>query len=136
MKRSLVWEYFVYEEDANKNVCRIEDCEKSVPEKKSYQPKTTLTFVRALHKSVFQKLCEPEEAAKVKREEAATKKQGSSLKHHYQASLKETLTKRTMYSKDSPRYKQLTKKLAIFVGASNVLNSLVESLEFKDILQP
>lgn len=131
VKRSLVWEYFEYEEDANKSVCRIEDCEKSVPGK---NPTNLKQHLRALHKSVFQKLCEREEAAKVKREEVATKKQGSSLKHHYQASLKETLAKRTVYSKDSPRYKQVTKKLAVFVGASNVPNSLVESLEFKDLI--
>jgi len=39
-----------------------------------------------------------------------------------------------MYGKDNKQYKAITRKLAIFVGSSNVANSLVENLEFKDLL--
>ena len=39
-----------------------------------------------------------------------------------------------MYGKDNKQYKAITQKLAIFVGSSNIANSLVEKLEFKDLL--
>ena len=38
------------------------------------------------------------------------------------------------YSKESPRYMEITKKLAVFVGSTNVPNSIVTSPEFCDIL--
>ena len=38
------------------------------------------------------------------------------------------------YDRANDRYKSITWKLAIFVGTSNVPNSLVENLEFCDLL--
>ena len=35
----------------------------------------------------------------------------------YQSTLKEAVTKQTLYSKDSRQYKAVTRKLAIFVGS-------------------
>ena len=40
----------------------------------------------------------------------------------------------TPYTKDSTKYKQLTKKLAVFVGCSNVATLLVENQEFRELL--
>ena len=36
--------------------------------------------------------------------------------------------------KDSMRYKDITRKLALFIGTANVPYSLVENLEFRDLL--
>lgn len=40
----------------------------------------------------------------------------------------------TMYKKDSDQHKLLTRKLAVFVGSSNITNRIVESLDFWDLL--
>ena len=52
-----------------------------------------------------------------------------------QATLTQVLYKRTVYEKDSNRYKQVTRWLAMFVGATNVANSIVENPEFRELLQ-
>ena len=39
-----------------------------------------------------------------------------------------------LYFKESDRFKKITKKLAVFVGGSNVANRIVESAEFRDLL--
>ena len=36
--------------------------------------------------------------------------------------------------KESDRYQAITKKLAVFVGSSNVSNRIVESAEFQDLV--
>ena len=46
---------------------------------------------------------------------------------YYQSTLTEAFSfKRTLYSKDSRQYKAITRKLAIFVGSSNV--AIVDNL--------
>ena len=52
---------------------------------------------------------------------------------YYQSTKKEAFTKQTLYSKDSHQYKAVTRKLAIFVGSSNV--AIVEHFEFVDLLE-
>ena len=44
------------------------------------------------------------------------------------------MSKLNPYTKDSVRYKLITRKLAIFVGSSNVANRIVNNLEFRDLL--
>lgn len=62
------------------------------------------------------------------------KKHEESLKHYQQSTLRESFTKQAVYSKESQQYKWITRKLAIFVGSSNVANLIVENLEFKDLV--
>ena len=57
-----------------------------------------------------------------------------SLKVSQQLTLAESLKTKSLYSKDSDRYRKISKKLAIFIGSTNVSNSVVENLEFKDLL--
>ena len=52
-----------------------------------------------------------------------------------QTTIAQVLHKRTMYEKDSNRYKQVTRRLAMFVGVTNVANSIVENPEFRELLQ-
>ena len=47
--------------------------------------------------------------------------------------LTEAFTKQTLSSKDRHQYKAVTRKLAIFVGSSNV--AIVEHFEFVDLLE-
>lgn len=62
-------------------------------------------------------------------------KRERSLKHYQQSTLKESFSQQCVYTKDSERYRAITRKLAIFVGSSNVANRVVDNLEFKDLLQ-
>ena len=50
-----------------------------------------------------------------------------------QLTLEQTLRQKKQYSKESPRYMEITKKLAVFVGSTNVPNSIVTSPEFCDL---
>ena len=61
-------------------------------------------------------------------------KRAASLKYCQQLTLKESSKRHNVYEKDSMKYKAITRKLPIFVGSSNVANSIVENLEFKDLL--
>ena len=74
-----------------------------------------------------------QESKKVKAKKECSKR-AASLKYHHQSTLKESLEKKNPYSKDSPRYKLITRKLAIFVGSSSVANRIVENLEFQDLM--
>ena len=58
-----------------------------------------------------------------------------SLKHYQQSTLKDSFSRQCVYTKDSEQYRAITRKLAIFVGSSNVANRLVDNLEFKDLVQ-
>ena len=57
-----------------------------------------------------------------------------SLKVSQQLTLAQSLQSRMKYHRANDRYKSITWKLAIFIGTSNVPNSLVENLEFCDLL--
>lgn len=70
-------------------------------------------------------------AAKKANEEAKNKKCAQLLKA---AKLTQSLSNGTMYKKDSDQHKLLTRKLAVFVGSSNIANRIVESLDFWDLL--
>ena len=59
-----------------------------------------------------------------------------SLRVSHQLTLADTLRSKAVYNKESDRHRVICKKLAIFTGSTNVLNSIhvVENLEFKDLL--
>lgn len=74
---------------------------------------------------------EEENKLKLERENM---KRAASLKYCQQLTLKESLMRGRAYDKNSAKYKAMTRKLAIFVGSSSVANSIVENMEFKDLL--
>ena len=115
------------------SVCQVEKsntdsiCGKSVAGK---NPTNLKQHLRAAHPQVRNDILRKEEdMKKVKAEKE--KKSEESLKHYQQSTLKESFTRQAVYSKDSERYKLITRKLTIFVGSSTVANRLVENLEFK-----
>lgn len=68
---------------------------------------------------------------KLKQQEVKKKK---SLKYSQQMTLEQSLQSKVKYSPTNDRYRLITRKLALFIGTSNVPNSLVENLEFCDLL--
>ena len=52
-----------------------------------------------------------------------------------QLSVVESFKGRSKYDKSSPRYLQITKALAIFIGSTNVANSIIENDEFRSLVK-
>ena len=135
-KKSPVWEHFLYDLFTDKSICQVEQldsqsiCGKSVAGK---FPTNLKKHLKLAHPNVFQEMRRDEESKKVKVEKESAKR-AASFKYHHQSTLKESLAKKNPYSKDSPRYKLITRNLAIFVGSFSVANRIVENLEFRDLL--
>ena len=136
--RSLVWDYFKYDPVVDKSVCQVEKsntdsiCGKSVAGK---NPTNLKQHLRAAHPQVMNDILRKEEDMKKVKAEKEKMKSEESLKHYQQSTLKESFTRQAVYSKDSERYKLITRKLTIFVSSSTVANCLVENLEFKDLVR-
>ena len=136
-KKSPVWEYFLYDLFTDKSICQVEQldsqsiCGKSVAGK---FPPNLKKQLKLAHPNVFQEIMRKDEESKKVKVEKESAKRAASLKYHHQSTLKKFLAKKNPYSKDSPRYKLITRKLAIFVGSSSVANRIVENLEFRDLL--
>ncbi len=52
-----------------------------------------------------------------------------------QPTLADTLHKSKPYNQQSERYKKVTRKLSVFIAVGNVLNSIVECEEFRDLVK-
>ena len=135
---SPAWAYFRYDSAIDKSICQVQLsgtealCGKKISGK---NPSNIKQHLKATHPKEFHELSKKEDELKRKKVESERLKRERSLKHYQQATLKETLSRHTVYSKDSDRYRVITKELAIFIGTSNVANRIVENLEFKDLLQ-
>ena len=135
--RSLVWDYFKYDPVVDKSACQVEKsntdsiCGKSVAGR---NPTNLKQHLRAAHPQVMNDILRKEEDMKKVKAEKEKMKSEESLKHYQQSTLKESFTRQAVYSKDSERYKLITRKLTIFVSSSTVANCLVENLEFKDLV--
>ena len=90
--------------------------------------------LKSIHPAVMNEFSKKEEIVKKCKLEEEAKKQETSLKQYRQSTLKQSFNRHTVYPKDSNQYKAITRKLAIFVGSSSVANSIVENLEFVDLL--
>ena len=132
-KRSPVWEYFHYDSAEDRSICQVENpdteslCGKSIAGK---NPTNLKQHLKAVHPAVSKDVSGKEEDAKKLKLEKDRKKCQASLKHYQQSTIKESFSRQTMYGKDNKQYKAITRKLAIFVGSSNVANSLVENFFF------
>lgn len=71
-----------------------------------------------------------EELERKRKLEEDSRRRATSLKYHHQVSLKESFQRSSPYSKHS----SIMRKLAIFVGSTNVASRIVENVEFKDLL--
>ena len=129
-KTSPVLNHFTYDQESNKSVCTItirnEDGKACGARVKGKNP-TNLKQHLKCHKDEYRKVTE-EEAKKVQSKETSIAKSKSK-----QAEITSMLKVQPL-PKDSMRYKAITRKLALFIGTANVPYSLVENLEFRDLL--
>ncbi len=87
-------------------------------------PTNLKQHIKKCHNEVYLELLKKEEL-KVKKEKKAEALKRSSLKVSQQMTLVQSLKSKSVYSKDNPQFKLITRKLAIFIGTSNVANSIV-----------
>ena len=128
-----VWDYFTYDAQSNKSMCQVEGekgkiCGQTVSGKYTTNVKSHL---KKAHPSEFEEVVSKEQKLKERKQ---AKKATKSVKKGCQLTLGETLECKPQYDKGSDRYKSITKRLAIFVGATNMPNSLVENPEFRALL--
>ena len=140
-----VWKYFSFDDDheqAGKSTCiaklkQTQDDEDTLCNKE-FKGKFTSNLKLHLKKEHFEeyKLLEEE---KKKREQTVkrsgkSKSKRSSSSSLFQPTLPTIASQKMPYDPHSIKQKSITKKLAVFVGASNVPISLVENAEFQELL--
>jgi len=141
-----VWKYFKFDEQEGKSICTVklksqqQDDEDAICNK-SFNGKFTTNLKLHLKKehSEEYRLLNLEE--KKKKEESLkkpsrskAKSKGSSSSSSFQPTLENIAIQKKAYDPQSTKQKSITKKLAVFVGASNVPVSLVENVEFQELL--
>ena len=141
-RKSLVWEYFEYDPVTKKSVCQVlsaasvdssasDICGHSVSGK---FPTNLRQHLKKAHPSEFSELPLKEEKGKQEKEKQQSAQWAASMRVSHQLTLAESLKSKSTYNKESDHYRQISRKLAIFIGSTNVATSIVENLEFKDFL--
>ena len=136
---SLVWNIFTYDKGVDVSLCQVlvdkeegkEPCNHKI---KGKYPTNLKSHLKSHHKNEFSALTEQEDKEKKKMEQKKLDSiASSSFTTSRQLKLSELKSHMT-YDKSSRKYKVITKKLAVFIGTSNVATSLVDNLEFRELL--
>ena len=135
-RKSQVWQYFEFDADEKKSSCTVKTgnqqvCGKQIPGK---YPTNLKNHLQIAHPEVYAALLEKEATERKSKAEKEFERKTASLKVSHQLTLAESLKSGQTYEKSSRRHTEITKKLAIFVGSSNVSYNIVENLEFRDLL--
>lgn len=134
---SHVWENFRFDIDTNKSTCTVKKlgeqkiCGKLIPGK---FPTNLKNHLHSTHPQEFAAILQKEASDKKKKATKESERQQSSLKASHQLTLADSFKLGKHYDKSSSRNLEITRKLAIFVGSSNVCLNIVENLEFRDLL--
>ena len=138
--RSPVWNFFSFNEATGNSACKVlltngDLCAHIIAGK---YPTNLKQHLRKSHRNEYSQVLEIESSAKKTNEEAKSRKFSISHKAEAMAGRQLTLSQSVAsgkhYVEGSDRYQQITRKLAIFIGGSNIANSVVESVEFRDLL--
>lgn len=85
--------------------------------------------------SSLRELCHKEEREKQEKQKQVSAQRAVSLQVSHQLTLAESLRSKNAYNKESDQYRNISRKLAIFlIGSTSLPTSIVENLEFKDLL--
>ena len=139
-KQSPVWDYFVF--GNGKSTCQVDVKRGEAVEEKCGHSLAGKYPTNLKQHSKKEHPREYTEVSLLKKEEEKEKKRlsvtpnipGSFKSKGGQLTLEQTLRQKKRYATGSPRYLEITRKLAIFVGSTNVPNSIVRSPEFCDLL--
>ena len=142
-RKSLVWNYFTYDTFSGKSTCQVPTGDASEPGSASSSPIVCgKTFVgkfpsnlkqhlKTCHVARYHEMLKEEE--KEKEEKEAKKSKSIVGIARGQKTLGEAFQRK--YDKESRKYRDITRKLAVFIGSCNVPNSLVENEEFRSFVQ-
>ena len=135
---SAVWDYFVFDASKEESICQVEVSEVGSDGTRKCGTGIAGKFPTNLkahikgnhpHEEMLKK-----EAEKQKEKETTKRKLASPPGHvGGQMTLLGTIQKAKSYDKESPRYKDIARKLATFAAAGNVANRIVECDEFREL---
>ena len=131
-KSSGVWSYFRYEKMNNKSVCTVKTDEGLIcgKEIKGQYPTNLKKHLRNCHIDVYN-CFEKAEIERIK--EKKTKDSISGLKQSTLPVCSSSGSK--PYDPSSKKHQAITLRLATFIGASNVALSLVDNIEFRELIE-
>ena len=131
-RKSSVWQYFEYNKVTKESTCTVGTSESgSICGKrlKGFYPTNLKKHLRQLHPNEYRKFEQNERERMSEDMEKQEHDQSSS-----QINLSEVVVHQKPYDKESQKNKLITTKLAIFLGATNIPLSIVESQEFRDLM--
>ena len=143
-KRTPVWRFFDYEDSTNKCTCKVETVSGVCSEEPGPSGRLcghVLTGKYPINMKLHLKKFHPAEYDDMLQREATlkeakqTKVSTTGPVKKKQLTLEQAAAMVTHYDRSSHRYQLITRKLAIFVGCTNVANSLVENEEFQSLIQ-
>jgi len=135
-----VWEYFRFDEQAGNSICIVKlkshGQDGDVLCNKTFKGKFTTNLKVHLKKEHSEEYRLVLDSEKKKRKEKGLKKLGKDKQSStlLQSTLPDIGNQKKKYEPHNTKQKSITKKLVVFVGASNVPISLVENGEFKELL--
>ena len=142
-QKSLVWNYFTYDAFSGKSTCQVSNGDSSEPGSpisspivcgKTFAgkfPSNLRQNLKTCHVARYQEMLREEEKQKEERETKKSKSITGPARS--QKTLGESFGRK--YDKESRKYQDITRKLAVFIGSCNVPNSLVENEEFRSLVQ-
>lgn len=141
-KQSCTWNYFEYKKDTDKSVCLVNlasdgNGDNNCEERKCGKEITgmfTSNLKKHLQNHHPTQYKELQSAESERLGDKRNKRGRDAAASTSQSSIEQQIQGTQYYSKDSERQEAITKKLAIFVGATNVPLSLVDREEFRDLL--
>ena len=141
-RKSPVWNYFVYDSEKETSMCKVEvkvgergpskTCDHVIGGK---FPTNLKNHLKKHHPTQYEELLQKEEEARKAKEEAKARAKAKAFGPHKQLTMVQSLSGRPKYDRDSQRYTSITKRLAVFVGATNTPNSIVENSEFQRFME-
>ena len=141
-RKSLVWDYFIYDSTSNKSICQVSSEASSDTEATSsasicghrINGKFTTNLrshLKSSHSNCYKELVTKEELAK--EEERRGKADKGLVGPVKQRKLTEVIQRK--YEKTSTQWQDVTRKMALFIASSNVPNSIVENAEFQLLIE-
>ena len=94
-------------------------------------PSNLRQHLKTRHGAVFQEMIKRED----KQKEAREAQKRKTTHGPTQRTLGEIVKSHRKYEKESWQYQTITRKLAVFIASSSVLNSIVETEEFRSLIQ-
>ena len=132
-RESPVWNFYLYDSTKGKSICQVKSgtagalCGLEINGK---YPTNLKAHLKAKHPDSYIELCKLDEEVK----EKTKQKSGHAGKPATQLSIEDAVKRTKKYFEESEKYQRISQKLALFVGSCYVANSIVNNVEFRDLM--